>query len=106
MPEFAQTCGSLGWNYTMKIVYPSRDSAQGTPVDKKLSTGTIRAGMHNIRPAGQMWPAKAFNLARIARSNLRIFGLIFDGNTIKIGKKLKQSGPQMSRQHFFGPPRN
>jgi len=39
-------------------------------------------------------------------SNLRIFGLIFDGNTIKIGKKLKQSGPRMSRQHFFGPPRN
>jgi hypothetical protein len=23
-----------------------------------------RAGMHNIRPAGEMWPAEAFNLAR------------------------------------------
>jgi len=22
------------------------------------------AGMHNIRPAGQMWPAEAFNVAR------------------------------------------
>jgi len=22
-----------------------------------------KSGMHNIRPAGQMWPAKAFNLA-------------------------------------------
>ena len=22
------------------------------------------AGMHNIRPAGQMWPAEAFNFAR------------------------------------------
>ncbi len=26
-----------------------------------------RGGMHNIRPAGQMWPAKAFNLARKAQ---------------------------------------
>ncbi len=25
---------------------------------------SIRPGMHNIRPAGQMWPAEAFNLAR------------------------------------------
>ncbi len=25
---------------------------------------TFKAGMHNIRPAGQMWPAKAFYLAR------------------------------------------
>jgi len=23
----------------------------------------FRAGMHSIRPAGQMWPAKAFKLA-------------------------------------------
>jgi len=23
--------------------------------------------MHNIRPAGQMWPAEAFNLARKAQ---------------------------------------
>jgi len=25
---------------------------------------TSKAGMNNIRPAGQMWPAEAFNLAR------------------------------------------
>ncbi len=36
--------------------------------------------------------------------NLRIFGLIFDGNTIKIGKKLNQSGPRIFQQQFFGPP--
>ncbi len=26
----------------------------------------FKAGMHNIRPAGQIWPAKAFNLGREA----------------------------------------
>jgi len=35
--------------------------------------------------------------------NLPIFGLIFDGNNIKIGKKLNQSGLRMFQQHFFGP---
>jgi len=24
----------------------------------------FRSGMHNIRPTGQMWPVKAFNMAR------------------------------------------
>ena len=28
----------------------------------------FRAGVHNIRPAGQMWPAKAFYLARKAQN--------------------------------------
>jgi hypothetical protein len=36
--------------------------------------------------------------------NLPIFGLIFDENNMKIGKKLNQSGPRMFQQHFFGPP--
>jgi len=36
--------------------------------------------------------------------NLCIFGLIFDGNTKKIRKKLNKSGPQKFQQHFFGPP--
>ncbi len=31
-------------------------------------TGPIRSGMQNKRPAGQMWPAKAFNLARKAQN--------------------------------------
>jgi len=38
--------------------------------------------------------------------NLCIFGLIFNVNTIKIRKKLNQSGPQIFQQHFFGPPWN
>ncbi len=37
-----------------------------------------KAGMHNIRPAGQMWPAEAFNLAR-ANPN---FASFFDKNTL------------------------
>jgi hypothetical protein len=35
--------------------------------------------------------------------NLPIFGLIFDENNKKIGKKLNQSGLRMFQQHFFGP---
>jgi len=35
--------------------------------------------------------------------NLLISGLIFDGNTTKIGKKINQSGPRMFQQHCFGP---
>ena len=31
-----------------------------------ISGQWIRAGIHNIRPAGQMWPGEAFNLARKA----------------------------------------
>ncbi len=29
---------------------------------------SFRTGMHNIWPAGQMWPAEAFNLAREAQN--------------------------------------
>ncbi len=32
----------------------------------KISEEHIRSDMHNIRPAGQMWPAGAFDLARNA----------------------------------------
>jgi hypothetical protein len=28
----------------------------------------FKAGMHIIRPAGQMWPAEAFNLTREAQN--------------------------------------
>jgi len=61
-----------------------------------------RAGMHTYSP----WP----NVARESfqsgpqSPNLQIFGLIFDGNTVKIRKKLNQSGPQIFQQHIFGPP--
>jgi len=54
----------------------------------------LRPGMHNIRPAGQMWPAKAFILALRA--------LIY----VYLAKKLNLSGSRMCEQHFFGPPLN
>ncbi len=43
--------------------------------------GLPKAGMHNIRPAGQMCPAKAFKLALKALIHIG-FGLIFVVNTI------------------------
>jgi len=53
--------------------------------------------------------ARGLNVARKSLQygpqspNLRIFGLIFDGNTIKIRKKLNQSGPRIFQQHIFWP---
>ena len=35
---------------------------------------SYRAGMHNIRPAGQMWPGEAFNLA--CKSNISCIQLV------------------------------
>jgi len=37
--------------------------------------------MHNIWPAGQMWPVEAFNLAR-ETPNLVYFAFFFGKNTI------------------------
>ncbi len=34
----------------------------------KEKIATSKPGMHNIRSAGQMWPAKAFHLARKANN--------------------------------------
>ncbi len=42
--------------------------------------------MHNIRPAGQMWPVKTFTLAH--KAQIYLYLAIFDGNTTKIGKNL------------------
>jgi hypothetical protein len=44
-------------------------------------------GMHNIRPAGQMWPAKAFNLARKAQ-NLVYFACFFHKTSFKCKKHI------------------
>jgi len=40
-----------------------------------------KAGMHNIRPAGQMWPAEPCDLARKAL-NFVYFACFFDKNTL------------------------
>ena len=45
------------------IYFKYRKASQMTFVHKSCS----KSGMHNIRPAGQMWPAKAFNLACLAK---------------------------------------
>ncbi len=42
---------------------------------------SFKAGMHNIRPAGQMWPAKPCDLARKAL-NFVYFACFFDKNTL------------------------
>jgi len=47
----------------------------------KWALGCVRAGMHNIQPAGQMWPAEAFNLAR-ETPNFVYFASFFGKNTL------------------------
>jgi len=64
-----------------------------------------RAGMYNIWPVDQMWPAKAFNLARNAQIYVYLAWFLME--TLKwLYKKLNQSGPQKFQQKNFGPPWN
>ena len=51
-------------------------SAHGAP--EGYQTHGLKSGMHNIRLAGQTWPAEAFNLAREKPS----FASFFDKNTL------------------------
>jgi len=41
----------------------------------------FKSGMHNIRPAGQMWPVEAFNLGR-KTLNFVYFAFFFGKNTL------------------------
>jgi hypothetical protein len=54
--------------------------------------------MHNIRPAGQMLPAEAFNLARNT-TNFVYLACFFDMNVLK-----HNFGPWIFQKEVFGPP--
>jgi hypothetical protein len=59
--------------------------------------------MHNIRPAGQMWPAEAFNLAREA-PNFVYFACFFDKNTLWMCYNLWILALGYVKKIFLGPP--
>ena len=58
--------------------------------------------MHNIRPAGQMWPADAFNLARQALKFV-FLAYFLDNYTLRVGKNIS-FWPLSTAKIFFGPP--
>jgi len=43
--------------------------------------------MHNIRPAGQKWPAEAFNLVRSAKKRV-LLACVLDKSTLEMGKNI------------------
>ena len=48
---------------------------------------SFKSGMHNIRPAGQKWPAEAFNLARLVQ-NVVLLVYFLDKCALWIGKNV------------------
>ena len=52
---------------------------------KTLFPHPTRPSMHNIKPAGQMWPAVAFELARKAQNCAQTFSFFFVKNTLSMG---------------------
>jgi hypothetical protein len=69
----------MGWATIFGRGPNSSQMYQSKKINKPLRAVCCpKAGMHNIRLAGQLWPAKAFNLARESP----YFGSFFDKNTI------------------------
>ena len=58
-----------------------------------------KAGMHNIRPAGQMCPAEAFNLARETPN----FAFFFDKKHSLNVLKHNNFGPWMCQKKIWAP---
>ncbi len=74
MNNYQLQCFSTFWDlmqpYSMKFWqhpnWPSTDYLRhpcAVNINKNIVKPIFRTGMHNIRPAGQMWPTKAFHLA-------------------------------------------
>jgi hypothetical protein len=71
------------------------------PVVYANPTGTQRrAVMHNIRPAGQMWPEKTSNLAHGAQ-NFANFVCYFHGNTHILCKNLLDLALEHFKKNFW-----
>jgi len=66
-----------------------------------MPTMMLTAGMHNIRPAGQMWPAEALNLARQPLVKINIISV-----TLYLSKfciQIDNFGPHDCVKKNFGP---
>jgi len=85
LPAFLQARTHLQLGVLLKNETTNRDLAkhhiEQAVRDHSNTAWHSRAGMHNIRPTGQMWPMEAFNLAREA-PNCVYFACFFDKNTL------------------------
>ncbi len=63
----------------------------------------FKAGVHNIRPAGQMWPAEAFYMAHKAH-NLAYLAWLFHKNILSKNKNMYILALEHDNKKISGPP--